>query len=124
MFDEYFNPSPSVVSLVPAATALRPADLIGSPSSTFIDQCAPSTSTSSTIQETQSLVISEGVEEQLQQTHLIDESFLNILTLEPISQDSSSTVQPANPPFEHIRKWMKIHPLENVIGNPSRHVST
>ncbi|GKC94879.1 hypothetical protein Tco_1160321 [Tanacetum coccineum] len=66
MFDEYFNPLPSVVSLVPAAVAPRPADLTGSPSSTSIDQAAPSTSTSSTIQETQSLVISEGVEEQLQ----------------------------------------------------------
>ncbi|GJR55817.1 retrovirus-related pol polyprotein from transposon TNT 1-94 [Tanacetum coccineum] len=52
MFDEYFNPSPSVVSLVYIVAAPRPADLTGSPSSTFIDQAAPSASTSSTIHET------------------------------------------------------------------------
>ncbi|GJW68439.1 retrovirus-related pol polyprotein from transposon TNT 1-94 [Tanacetum coccineum] len=38
MIDEYFNPPQSVVSLVPAAAALRPADLISTPSSTSIDQ--------------------------------------------------------------------------------------
>ncbi|GJS02600.1 hypothetical protein Tco_0319108 [Tanacetum coccineum] len=52
MFDEYFNPPPSVVSPVPAVAALRPADPTGSPSSTSIDQDAPSTSTSSTTHET------------------------------------------------------------------------
>ncbi|GJS50552.1 retrovirus-related pol polyprotein from transposon TNT 1-94 [Tanacetum coccineum] len=42
MFDEYFNPPPSVVSSVPAAATPRPADLTGTPSSTIIDQDAPS----------------------------------------------------------------------------------
>nr|GFB84026.1 Gag-Pol polyprotein [Tanacetum cinerariifolium] len=102
MFDEYFNPSPSVVSLVSTAAAPRPAEPTGSPSSTSIDQAAPSASTSSTIQETQSLVISK----------------------EPSSQESSSNVQPSNPPFDHISKWTKIYLLENVIGDPSRPVST
>ncbi|GKB05968.1 retrovirus-related pol polyprotein from transposon TNT 1-94 [Tanacetum coccineum] len=46
----YFNLPPSVVSIVPANAALRLVDLTGSPSSTSIDQAAPSTSTSSTIQ--------------------------------------------------------------------------
>ncbi|GJX14488.1 hypothetical protein Tco_0206246 [Tanacetum coccineum] len=40
------------------------------------------------------------------------------------SQESSSNVQPANPPFEHLNRWTKDHPLDNVIGNPSRPVST
>ncbi|GJS32043.1 integrase, catalytic region, zinc finger, CCHC-type containing protein [Tanacetum coccineum] len=120
MFNDYVNPPPSVVSLVPAAATSRPVDSTDSPSSTSIDQVAPSVSTSSTIQETQSLVISEGVKEQLQLTQLVDDPFLDILTSKPSSQESSSTVQPANPPFEHISKCMKIHPLENVIANPSR----
>ncbi|GJZ28021.1 integrase, catalytic region, zinc finger, CCHC-type containing protein [Tanacetum coccineum] len=51
MFDEYFNPPPSVVSQVPAAAAPRPADPTGSPLSTSIDQDASSTSTSSTTRE-------------------------------------------------------------------------
>ncbi|GKD37677.1 retrovirus-related pol polyprotein from transposon TNT 1-94 [Tanacetum coccineum] len=83
MFDEYFNPPPTVVSPVHAATAPSPADLTGSPSSTFIDQDAPSTSTSLTIQETQSPVTSEGVEEQSQPAQLVDDPFLDILTSKP-----------------------------------------
>ncbi|GJS25148.1 retrotransposon protein, putative, ty1-copia subclass [Tanacetum coccineum] len=113
MFDVYFNPPPSVVSLVPVVAAPRPTDLTGSPLSTSIDQAAPSSSTSETIQEIQSLVISKSVEEKLQPTQLVDDSFLDILTSEPSSQELSSTVQPANLPFEHISKWAKIHPLEN-----------
>ncbi|GJU02911.1 retrovirus-related pol polyprotein from transposon TNT 1-94 [Tanacetum coccineum] len=55
----YFNPPPRVGSPFPAAAAPRPIDPTGSPLSTFIDQDAPSTSTSLTIQETQYPVISE-----------------------------------------------------------------
>ncbi|GKA79782.1 hypothetical protein Tco_0786378 [Tanacetum coccineum] len=73
MFNEYFNPLPSVVSPVPLAAAPRPADPTGLPSSTSIDQAAPSA--------------------------------------KPSSQESSSIVQPANLPLEHISKWTKIHPL-------------
>ncbi|GJT94378.1 hypothetical protein Tco_1089896 [Tanacetum coccineum] len=73
MFDEYFNPLPSVVSLVLAAVAPRPADPTGTPSSTTIDQDAPSI---------------------------------------------------INQPPELLRKWTKDHPLDNVIGSPSRPVST
>ncbi|GJY87094.1 hypothetical protein Tco_0501722 [Tanacetum coccineum] len=124
MFDEYFNPSPSVVSLVPVVAAPRPADPTGSPSSTSIDQVAPSVSTSSTTQETQSPFISKGVEEQLELAQLVDDPFLDILTSKPSSQESSVNVQPANPPFKHISKWTQIHSLENVIENPSLPVST
>ncbi|GJV18146.1 hypothetical protein Tco_1363469, partial [Tanacetum coccineum] len=42
MFDEYFTPSPSIVSLVPTADAPRPVGLTSTPSSTIIDQDAPS----------------------------------------------------------------------------------
>ncbi|GJX17640.1 retrovirus-related pol polyprotein from transposon TNT 1-94 [Tanacetum coccineum] len=42
MFDEYFNPSPSVASPVPAVVAPDPADSTGSPSSTSVDQDASS----------------------------------------------------------------------------------
>ncbi|GJZ81493.1 hypothetical protein Tco_0646487 [Tanacetum coccineum] len=42
IFDEYFNPPSSVVSPVPIATAPRAVDITGSPSSTTIDQDAPS----------------------------------------------------------------------------------
>ncbi|GKB17232.1 hypothetical protein Tco_0851155 [Tanacetum coccineum] len=50
MFDEYFNPPPSVVSLVHAAAASRPVDPDGLPSSTTIDKDAPSAKSSSNVQ--------------------------------------------------------------------------
>ncbi|GJX99456.1 retrovirus-related pol polyprotein from transposon TNT 1-94 [Tanacetum coccineum] len=63
MFDEYLNPPPCVDRQVPTVIAQEPAVLTGSPSSTTIDQDAPSTSTSQTNQETPSLFIPLGVEE-------------------------------------------------------------
>nr|GFC03335.1 hypothetical protein [Tanacetum cinerariifolium] len=66
LFDEYFNPSPRVVSPVPAVVAAsRVVDPAGSPLSTIIDQDVPSASTSLTIQEIQSQVTHQGVEGQM-----------------------------------------------------------
>ncbi|GJZ30766.1 retrovirus-related pol polyprotein from transposon TNT 1-94, partial [Tanacetum coccineum] len=53
-----------------------------------------------------------------------DAPFENILTEEPNSQESSSNVQSTNPPFELLDKWTKNHPLEYVIVNSFRPVST
>nr|GEU32276.1 hypothetical protein [Tanacetum cinerariifolium] len=39
------------------------------------------------------------------------------------SQGSSSNVRQTHTPFENLGKWTKGHPIENVIGNPSRSVS-
>ncbi|GJZ61113.1 retrovirus-related pol polyprotein from transposon TNT 1-94 [Tanacetum coccineum] len=64
-----------------------------------------------------------GVEELLQPAHFNNDPFQDILAEDPSSQESSSNVQPPNPPFELLGKWTKNHPLENVIGNPSRLVS-
>nr|GEZ19598.1 hypothetical protein [Tanacetum cinerariifolium] len=64
MFDELLNPPPSVVSQAPEVIApitevipLVHTDLTGSPSSTTVDQDAPSQSKTHTTTETQSLVI-------------------------------------------------------------------
>ncbi|GJW75414.1 hypothetical protein Tco_0134784 [Tanacetum coccineum] len=81
MASEQFGSGPELQlmtpgAIIPAAPAPIPVDLTGSPSLTSIDQDAPSTSTPSITHETQSTVISEGVEEQ---------SFLDILTSEPSS---------------------------------------
>nr|GFC46136.1 retrovirus-related Pol polyprotein from transposon TNT 1-94 [Tanacetum cinerariifolium] len=68
MFDELLNPPPSGVNQAPEAIApiievipLVNADLTGSPSSTMVEQDAPSTSNSATSTETQSLVIPQDV---------------------------------------------------------------
>ncbi|GKG08992.1 hypothetical protein Tco_0334824, partial [Tanacetum coccineum] len=44
----YFNPPPSVASLVPVVAAPEPVDSTGTPFSNTIDQDAPSPSTSQT----------------------------------------------------------------------------
>ncbi|GKF78359.1 hypothetical protein Tco_0233927, partial [Tanacetum coccineum] len=54
----------------------------------------------------------------------------NPVTREPgFAQLSSGDVSIAEPnnvtqPPDHLRKWSKDHPLDNIIGNPSRPVST
>ncbi|GKC37741.1 retrovirus-related pol polyprotein from transposon TNT 1-94 [Tanacetum coccineum] len=72
MFYKHFNPPPSVAFLVPAVVAPEPINSTGTPSSNKIDQDAPSPSTSQTLQELQSPVITSGVEEQF---HNIEELF-------------------------------------------------
>nr|GFC52234.1 retrovirus-related Pol polyprotein from transposon TNT 1-94 [Tanacetum cinerariifolium] len=68
MFDELLNPPPSVVNQVPEVIApivevIPPvnADSTGSPSSTTVEQDAPSTSNSTTPTATQSLIIPQDV---------------------------------------------------------------
>ncbi|GJT92847.1 retrovirus-related pol polyprotein from transposon TNT 1-94 [Tanacetum coccineum] len=93
MFDEYFNPPPSVASLVLAVVALDPADSTGTPSSTTTVQDAPSPSTSQTPHETQSLVIPSGVEEEfhdIEVAHLDNDPFFGVPIPEPNSKESSS----------------------------------
>nr|GEX43486.1 Gag-Pol polyprotein [Tanacetum cinerariifolium] len=70
-FDELLNPPPSVglpslKVIAPNAKVIapKPADSTGSPSSTTVDQDAPSASNSQTSPETQSPVISNDVEEE------------------------------------------------------------
>nr|GEW50981.1 retrovirus-related Pol polyprotein from transposon TNT 1-94 [Tanacetum cinerariifolium] len=93
MFDEYFNHSPSVASLVPAVVAPDPADLTGSPSSTPDNQDASSPSNSKTPQASQSLVSSLDVVEDfhdIEVAHLDNDPFFGVLIPKPNSKDSSS----------------------------------
>ncbi|GJU77080.1 retrovirus-related pol polyprotein from transposon TNT 1-94, partial [Tanacetum coccineum] len=43
---------------------------------------------------------------------------------ESTSQGSSSNMIQTHTPFEHLGKWTENHPITNVIGDPSRSVST
>ncbi|GJV82514.1 hypothetical protein Tco_1522412 [Tanacetum coccineum] len=113
MFDEYFNSPPSAMSPVHVAAAPRPIDPTGSPSSTSIDQDATSPSNSQTPQESQSLVISPGVEEEfhdIEVAHLDNDPFFGVPIPKPNSKESSSRdVIPANmhsinQPPEHLKK--------------------
>ncbi|GKC51154.1 hypothetical protein Tco_1073899, partial [Tanacetum coccineum] len=97
IFDEYFTPPSIAISPVQEAAAPRAVVLADSPVSTSFDQDAPSSSTASTQEQEQSPNISQG---------------------------SSSNVRQTHTPFEHLGKWTKNHPIANIIGDPSRSVST
>nr|GEX09108.1 bZIP transcription factor 16-like isoform X1 [Tanacetum cinerariifolium] len=114
MFDEYFNPPSSVVSLVLVADAPRAVDIPISPSSTSINQDAPSSSTSSTNQQQQSTIISQGVKEPIPNALFYNpchEPLHDVST----SHKSSSNVQSSHSPLELIGRWTKDHPLANVL---------
>ncbi|GKE65239.1 retrovirus-related pol polyprotein from transposon TNT 1-94 [Tanacetum coccineum] len=103
MFDEYLNPPPSVDLQVPAVIAPEPVVSTGTPSSTTIDQDAPSISTSQSNQETPSPVIPLGVKEayhDIKVAHMDNNPYVDF----PIPEPN--------------------HPIDNVIDDPSRPVST
>ncbi|GJY28882.1 retrovirus-related pol polyprotein from transposon TNT 1-94 [Tanacetum coccineum] len=133
MFDEYLNPPPSVDLQVPTVIAPEPSVSTGTPSLMTIDQDAPSTSTSQTPPETPSPIIPLSVEEadhDIEVAHMDNNHVVEFLIPEPSSEESSTQivilnhVHSINQPLEHINKWTKDHPIDNVIGDPSRPVFT
>ncbi|GKC77213.1 putative ribonuclease H-like domain-containing protein [Tanacetum coccineum] len=110
LFDELLTPPPSVdltasEVIAPIAEVVAPVLVVstGSPSSTTVDQDAPSPS---------------------------NDPYFGILILEVPSDQSLSTdsihtiVHPDHRIYKHNRKWTKDHPLENIIGELARPVST
>ncbi|GJX27840.1 retrovirus-related pol polyprotein from transposon TNT 1-94 [Tanacetum coccineum] len=136
LFNELLNPPSSVdhpahevIALIVKAVAPEPAASTGSPSSMTVDQDAPSTSNSQTLLETQSPVISNNVEEEnhdLDVAHMNNDPFFGILIPENDFEESSSSdviptiVHTAAPNSEHVAKWTKDHPLNNIIGELER----
>ncbi|GJY95017.1 retrovirus-related pol polyprotein from transposon TNT 1-94, partial [Tanacetum coccineum] len=100
-----------------------------------IDQEAPSGSHSPSSSDHQSSSVHQGVAAE----HLFEvnpfvlddpEPFVNVFAPDHNSEalfsrvivrtESNQTTQP----HEHLRKWTASHPIDNIIGNPSRPVST
>ncbi|GJX38450.1 retrovirus-related pol polyprotein from transposon TNT 1-94 [Tanacetum coccineum] len=117
--------APEVIAPIAEVVAPKPAASTGLPSSTTVDQDAPSSSNSQTSPETQSLIISIDIEEEnhdLDVAHMNNDPFFGI----PIPENdyeaaSSSDIIPtilhtAAPNSEHVNKWTKDHPLENIIA--------
>nr|GFB93344.1 integrase, catalytic region, zinc finger, CCHC-type, peptidase aspartic, catalytic [Tanacetum cinerariifolium] len=140
MFDELLNPPPSVVNqaaeVIAPITKVIPqvdANSTGSPSSTTVDQDAPSSSKSLTSTEIQSSVILQDVGNDnldIEVAHMGNDPLLGVPLPKVTSTQSSSTtspqsnVQPNHPMTHHNTKWTKDHPLNNIIGQLSRPVST
>ncbi|GKC01283.1 putative ribonuclease H-like domain-containing protein [Tanacetum coccineum] len=117
-------------------TVQVPVNSTGAPSSTTIDQDAPSPSHLSSSLALQSPSLHQGVaaESTLMEDNPFaptdNDPFINVFAPEPRSKasssgDLSSTESPyVSQTLHHLGKWSKDHPLDNIIGNPSRPVST
>nr|GFD11820.1 retrovirus-related Pol polyprotein from transposon TNT 1-94 [Tanacetum cinerariifolium] len=108
-------------------------DSTGSPSSTEVDQDAPSLSQSPTPIEIQSPVIPQDVGNEnmdIEVAHMGNDPFACEPITEVASGPSSSTaspqtnVQPTHPMTYPNSKWTKDHLLNHIIGLLSRPVST
>ncbi|GKC86205.1 putative ribonuclease H-like domain-containing protein [Tanacetum coccineum] len=131
MFDEFYSPPASVASLILIEDALDLVESTGSPSSTTVDQDAPSLSTSQTTPQSQSQAIPLSAKEEshnLKVAHMSNNPFFGIPIPETVSEESSSsdvistTMHPDAPLSEHPIKWTKDHPIQNIIGELSRHI--
>nr|GEY94959.1 retrovirus-related Pol polyprotein from transposon TNT 1-94 [Tanacetum cinerariifolium] len=136
MFDEYPEPPRAERPDSPTQAVLVLVSSAGIPLSTTIDQDVPSLYISPSSSALQSHSLPPGVvaEPHFMEDHTVapvdTNPFVNVFASEPHSEasssgDISSTESPyVSQTLHHLNKWSKDHPLDNVIGNPSRPVST
>nr|GEU73350.1 copia protein [Tanacetum cinerariifolium] len=124
MFDEYFTPPSIVVSPVLVVAAPRAVDLADSLVSTLIDQDAPSASIPSIQKQEHSLRISQCFKETPKTPTFHNDPLNESLHEDSTSQGSSLNVLQIQTLFKHLGRWIKDHLIANMIGDPSRSVST
>ncbi|GKD73312.1 retrovirus-related pol polyprotein from transposon TNT 1-94, partial [Tanacetum coccineum] len=123
------HPMPSVLAAPTSAIPTGPSVSIS------FDHDAPSGSHSPSSLAPQSSLLHHGVAtEHSFEVNLFaateHEPFVNVFAPDPNSEALSSGVititapNQSTQPHEHLRKWTDSHPLNNIIGNPSRPVST
>ncbi|GJZ06983.1 hypothetical protein Tco_0540776 [Tanacetum coccineum] len=136
MFDEYFDQSTDSEP-VPTATVVN-APIVSTNTSISLNDCSRCTffirhSLSSS--QVHPPVFPQGVAAgpTIKDTSITQADLhpsVNPVAGEPSSaQSTSGDVSLAEPnqvnqPPDHLRKWTKDHPLDNIVGNPSRPVST
>ncbi|GJR89449.1 hypothetical protein Tco_0213460 [Tanacetum coccineum] len=113
LFDVYFRPPPCVDHPVPEVAALVSAVSTGLPSSTSVDQDAPSPSISQTLQASPSHVLTlsdEEADHDIEVAYMDNNPQFGIPIPKPSSEESSSqvvipnNVHSLNQPPEHISK--------------------
>ncbi|GJS60674.1 retrovirus-related pol polyprotein from transposon TNT 1-94 [Tanacetum coccineum] len=135
MFDEYFE-TPTGDHQMPQVPAVPPPVIPTDPSvSISFDHDAPTGSHSPSSSAHRSSSVHRGIATE----HSFGvnsfaatehEPFVNVFAPDPNFEASSSrtltitTPNKSTQPHEHLRKWTDSHPLDNIIGNPSRPVST
>nr|GEX57744.1 retrotransposon protein, putative, Ty1-copia subclass [Tanacetum cinerariifolium] len=127
------HPAPEVIALIAKVVALEPTTSTGSSFSTTVNQDSPIPSNSQTTTKTQSSIIPGDVEDDnhdIDIAHMDRDPFFGI-PIPKVSFDQSSSMD-SNHTVVHSdhkisepnRKWTKDHPLENIIGQLARPVST
>ncbi|GJR23311.1 putative ribonuclease H-like domain-containing protein [Tanacetum coccineum] len=135
MFDEYFDQSTDSEPVPTATVVNAPIVSTNTSVSTTIAQDAPSTSHSLSSSQVHPLVFPQGVAAgpTIEDTSITQADLhpsVNPVAGEPSSaQSTSGDVSLTEPnqvtqPPDHLRRWTKDHPLDNIVGNPSRPVST
>nr|GFA20674.1 Gag-Pol polyprotein [Tanacetum cinerariifolium] len=136
MFDEYLEPRRAERLVPPAQAEQALVNSAGTPLSNTIDQDAPTPSISLSSSALQSHSLNQGfaAEPNSMKEHtdapVDNPPFVNVFAPEPHSEASSSgDISSTESPYvfqtlHHLNKWSKDHPLDNVIDNPSRPVST
>nr|GEY06076.1 retrovirus-related Pol polyprotein from transposon TNT 1-94 [Tanacetum cinerariifolium] len=133
MFGELLNPPPSVDPQAPEVIAPITDVIPPEQAESTVDQDAPSPSKSQTTLEVQSSVIPQDVKEDIHDievAHMGNDPLFGVLIPKVTSAQSSSTLspqtimQPDHQIPQHNSKWTKDHPLDNIIDQLSRLVST
>ncbi|GKA71335.1 retrovirus-related pol polyprotein from transposon TNT 1-94 [Tanacetum coccineum] len=135
MFDEYFETTTGDPQMPTVHAAQALAIPTGPSVSISFDRDAPSGSHSPSSSAHQSSSVHHDVatENSFEVNPFAatgHKPFVNVFAPDPNSEASSSgtititTPNQSTQPHEHLRKWTDSHPLDNIIGNPSRPVST
>ncbi|GKC21298.1 integrase, catalytic region, zinc finger, CCHC-type containing protein [Tanacetum coccineum] len=140
LFDELFTPPPSVdfpapkiIAPINEVVALELDVSTSTPSSPTVDQDAPSPSNSQKTPKTPPPVILNDVEadnHDIEVAHMGNDPYFGVPIPEVSSDQPSSSdiihtiVHPDHQISKHNSKWTKDHPLENIIGELTRPVST
>nr|GEW84257.1 hypothetical protein [Tanacetum cinerariifolium] len=131
--DSVVKQTPEAITPIAEVIPLGYVDSTSSPSSTTVKQDAPSTSNSPTPTETQSSVIPQDVGDDnldMKVAHMGNDPLFGVPIPEVTSTQSTTPASPqaivqTNHPMPHNNnKWMKDHPLNNIISQLSRPVST
>nr|GEW58208.1 hypothetical protein [Tanacetum cinerariifolium] len=126
-------PAPEVIDPIADIIPPEQVESTGSPSSTTVDQDAPSPSKSQTTPKTLPPVIPQDVDEDnhdIEVSHIGNDPLFGKPIPDVASDQSSSTVLSHiimhldHQIPQHNSKWTKDHPLDNIIGQLSRPVST
>nr|GFA39148.1 hypothetical protein [Tanacetum cinerariifolium] len=125
MYDDYIGGHPSATVEI-ISTVQEPQVRQTSMASTTIADTAPTPTNSSSL-ATNTLIASQDVDELNPNVMVDGNTFVNPFANSSTSAESSSSqnVDPSNThtfyqPYPHEFQWTKDHPLQQVIGEPSR----